>query len=40
MGRHEAKKSGNKPGAETVLLITAVLELVNAVLTLIRELTD
>lgn len=40
MGKHEAKKNGNKPDIDTILLVTAILELVNSVITLIQLLTD
>lgn len=40
MGKHEAKKNGNKPDTDTILLVTAILELVNAVIALFKALTD
>lgn len=41
MGKHEAKKSGDKlTHTERVLLITAILELVNALLSLAEWLAD
>ena len=41
MGKHEAKKNGNHQSdpVKIILMITAILQLVNAILTLIDKIT-
>ena len=39
-GRHEEKKNGNKPDVEKILLVTVILELVRAIVELVKTLID
>ncbi len=41
MGRHEAKKNGDKqPPTQTILLVTVILELIHVILSLIKDITS
>lgn len=40
MGKHEKKGRGNKTDIETILLVTALIELIQAIITLIKAIAE